>query len=156
MPLRGTPNAPKFDGSTDQLLRYFEDIEQLADAANLSGDDRIKAAIRYIPQGDTLLWQGYVKDAKSDFNIFKTSIMSIYPGCDSASAYTRSDLDFVVSEQKGKAMTSQADLGVYYRNFLRVSNVLLEKKRLAESDRDRLFLRIPGTDQISCAPTSGN
>ena len=66
--------------------------------------------------------------------------MGIYPGCDSASAYTRSDLDYVVSEQKGKAMTSQADLGVYYRDFLRVSNVLLEKKRLAESDRDQTLL----------------
>jgi len=118
MPLRGTPNAPKFDGSTDQLLRYFEDIEQLADAVNLSGDDRIKAAIHYIPQGDTHLWQGYVKDAKSDFDKFKMLIMAIYPGCDSTSAYMRSDLDFVVSEQKGKAMMSQADLGVYYRDFL--------------------------------------
>jgi len=72
--------------------------------------------------------------------MFKMLIMSIYPGCDSASAYTQSDLDFVVSEQKGKAMMSQADLGVYYRDFLCISNILLEKKRLAESDRDRLFL----------------
>jgi len=140
MPLRGTPNAPKFDGSTDQLLRYFEDIEQLVDTANLSADDRIKAAIHYIPQGDTLLWQGYVKDAQSDFNKFKNLIMAIYPGCNSASAYTWSDLDFVILEQAGKAMTSQTDLGVYYRDFLRISNVLLEKKRLAENDRDRLFL----------------
>ena len=45
MPLRGTPNAPKFDGNPEELLRYFEDIEQLADAANLSDDARIKAAI---------------------------------------------------------------------------------------------------------------
>ena len=37
-------------------------------------------------------------------------------------------------------MSSQADLGNYYRDFLRVSKPLLEKKRLAESDRDRLFL----------------
>ena len=140
MPLRGTPNAPKFDGSARELLRYFDDIKQLTDAAGLHGQDRIDAALRYVPRDDSETWEMLPETIAGDFDVFVDAIKPLYPGCERDAQYARSDLDFVVADQARKTMRSQTDLGLYYRNFLRVSLFLIKKKRLAESDRDRLFL----------------
>jgi hypothetical protein len=46
MPLRGTPDAPRFDGKTAALLpRYLGDIELLGTSAGLTDSGKIKAAI---------------------------------------------------------------------------------------------------------------
>src|ERR1700710_1104676 len=140
MPLRGTPNAPKFDGSARELLRYFDDIKQLTDAAGLHGQDRSDAALRYVPRDNSETWEMLPETIAGDFDVFVDAIKPLYPGCERDAQYARSDLDFVVADQARKTMRSQTDLGLYYRNFLRVSLFLIKKKRLAESDRDRLFL----------------
>jgi hypothetical protein len=75
-----------------------------------------------------------------DYDAFVNAVKPLYPGCECDAQYARSDLDFIVADQAAKTMHSQTDLGQYYRSFLRVSLFLIDKKWLAESDRDRLFL----------------
>jgi hypothetical protein len=58
MPLRGTQNAPKFDGkSPAQLPRYLEDIEFLGVSAQLTDEEQIRAAIRYADLEEAEVWQ---------------------------------------------------------------------------------------------------
>ena len=58
MLLRGTPNAPKFDGKMlSQLPRYLEDIDLLGDQAGLDQEKKIKAALRYADLEEAELWE---------------------------------------------------------------------------------------------------
>ena len=48
MTLHGTPNAPKFNGKTpSELPRYLEDIKLLGNAAVITIEQKIKAALHY-------------------------------------------------------------------------------------------------------------
>ena len=58
MPLRGTPNTPKFNGKTlSQLPRYLKDINLLGDQAGLDQEKKIKAALHYADLEEAELWE---------------------------------------------------------------------------------------------------
>ncbi|KAF8124195.1 hypothetical protein EV363DRAFT_1454736 [Boletus edulis] len=58
MPLRGTSNAPKFDGKTlVSLPRFLEDVEQLATASSLNQVETIRATIRYANLEESEGWE---------------------------------------------------------------------------------------------------
>ncbi|KAG1719382.1 uncharacterized protein EDB91DRAFT_1257711 [Suillus paluster] len=140
MPLRGTPSAPKFDGSARDLIRYFEDVSQLANAANLTPAQAIKACLRYIHRDDAGTWETLEETGKADFDKFVDAVKTLYPGCESDKQYMRADLEFLVNAQTAKPMQLQDDVGAYLRQFCRVSTFLIKKKCLAENEHDRLFL----------------
>ncbi|OJA09874.1 hypothetical protein AZE42_12333, partial [Rhizopogon vesiculosus] len=58
MLLCNTPTAPKFDSTPRDLVRYFEDVSELLNAANITDEGkRIKAALRYIHRDDAEMWE---------------------------------------------------------------------------------------------------
>ena len=46
MPMRGERRAPRFTGKPEELPRYFEDFEMLADDVELDDGERVKWACR--------------------------------------------------------------------------------------------------------------
>ncbi len=62
MPGRHHPYAPKFDGTPTLLDVFFDDVEQLAKACNISGADKIAWTIRYAPIEDRQLWEFTARD----------------------------------------------------------------------------------------------
>ena len=90
MPLRGTQNAPKFDGKTPALLPCFlEDVDILGTAAGITQEAKIRAAIRYADLEEAEGWEllAEATAAPADWNDFVDAVKKLYPGCEGANRY---------------------------------------------------------------------
>jgi hypothetical protein len=95
MSLQGTKNTPKFDGkSSAQLPRYLEDIEFLGMSANLSEEEQIHAAIRYVDLDEAKVWQTLLETIAVPANWVNcvAAMKGLYPGCEGDDQYCRADL----------------------------------------------------------------
>ncbi|KIK73468.1 hypothetical protein PAXRUDRAFT_178353 [Paxillus rubicundulus Ve08.2h10] len=107
MPLRGTKDAPKFLGKvTAELPRFLEDVGILADQAQLDDAGKIRAAIRYAALDEAELWETLDSAAAvpAVWADFVTAVKQLYPGCEGADQYYRSDLHNLVQEYQVKPM----------------------------------------------------
>ncbi|OJA19498.1 hypothetical protein AZE42_14142, partial [Rhizopogon vesiculosus] len=99
-----------FDGTPRDLVRYFEDVSELLDTANIADEGkRIKAALRYIHCDDAETWETLdkVTAPSPDYEKFVKAVKALYPGCENDKQYMRADLEFLVTEQATKSMQSQ-------------------------------------------------
>ena len=143
MPLRGTQNAPKFDGKTPALLpRFLEDVELLGDAAAITAAAKIRAAIWYADLEEAEGWEllDEAVTAPADWDAFVAAIKKLYPGCEGANRYCRADIQYLVQEYRAKPMRTMEDLGEYQRKFMKVARTLINNRKLSDLDRDALFL----------------
>ncbi|KIK78203.1 hypothetical protein PAXRUDRAFT_17009 [Paxillus rubicundulus Ve08.2h10] len=134
MPLRGAKDAPKFLGKvTAELLRFLEDVSILADQAQLDDAGKICAAIRYAALDKAELWEtldsaAAVPAVRVDF---VTAVKQLYPGCEGADRYYRSDLHNLVQEYRVKPMKNREELGEYHRKFQKVAAHLISTAKLS-------------------------
>ncbi|KAG2101829.1 uncharacterized protein F5147DRAFT_561148, partial [Suillus discolor] len=140
MPLCGTDTAPKFDGTATRLLTYLEDADLLGDHASLDAESRIKATIRYAPVEESETWEMLDKAKGKDWKKFYNALKLLYPGCEGDRHYTQNNLENLCKEQSRIPIRTHDEFGTYYRSFLKLSKFLMMNKRLAELERDRLFL----------------
>ncbi|KIJ11656.1 hypothetical protein PAXINDRAFT_15475 [Paxillus involutus ATCC 200175] len=142
MPLRGTKDAPKFQGKIiAELPRFLEDIGILADQAQLDHAGKIRAAIRYALD-EAKLWETLesATAVPADWANFVTAIKQLYPGCEGADRYYCSDLHNLVQEYRVKSMKNREELGEYHRKFQKVAAHLISMDKLSVNERDLLFL----------------
>ena len=78
MPISGTTDAPTFDGSSADLLRYFQEFDFHANAAGLCGQPRIEAALRYISCDDAETWETLPESTEDDYRAFVTAVKTLY------------------------------------------------------------------------------
>ncbi|KIJ10742.1 hypothetical protein PAXINDRAFT_16289 [Paxillus involutus ATCC 200175] len=143
MPLRGTKDAPKFQGKIiAELLRFLEDVGILADQAQLDHAGKIRAAIRYAALDEAELWETLesATAVPADWVNFVTAVKQLYPGCEGADRYYRSDLHNLVQEYHVKTMKNREELGEYHRKFQKVAAHLISTDKLSVNERDLLFL----------------
>ncbi|KIJ06963.1 hypothetical protein PAXINDRAFT_19832 [Paxillus involutus ATCC 200175] len=143
MPLRGTKDAPKFQGKIiAKLPRFLEDVGILADQAQLDHAGKIRAAIRYATLDEAELWETLesATAVPADWANFVTAVKQLYPGCEGADRYYRSDLHNLVQEYCVKAMKNREELGEYHRKFQKVAAHLISTDKLSVNERDLLFL----------------
>ncbi|KAF8441005.1 hypothetical protein L210DRAFT_3645249 [Boletus edulis BED1] len=142
IPMRGTPDAPQFHGTSTLLSGYFDDIEILSNSINLTVAKKIRLAIRYADLEESEFWETLPEATANppDWNIFIMAVKKYYPGCEETNRYCRADLTQVVKDYQAKLMCSLDDLGEYNRAFIRVSASLTANNRLAESECNFLFL----------------
>ena len=58
MPLRGTQNAPKFNGKTPAVLpRFLEDVDLLGTATGINDAEKIRYAMWYADLDEAEVWQ---------------------------------------------------------------------------------------------------
>jgi hypothetical protein len=94
MPIRGSRQAPTFDGENENLLRFFEDVSEHADLANINDPNHIKWTVRYANVQDSETWKLLPTYAVgNNFNNFKAEVITLYPGIDSDRKYTVGDLE---------------------------------------------------------------
>ena len=116
MPLRGTQNAPKFDGKTPALLPCFlEDVDILSTVAGIMDLEKIRAAIRYADLEEAEGWEllDEVTANPLDWVNFTWAVKKLYPGCEGANQYCRADIQYLVQEFWAKPMCTLEDLGEY-------------------------------------------
>ncbi|KIK88340.1 hypothetical protein PAXRUDRAFT_14419 [Paxillus rubicundulus Ve08.2h10] len=136
-------NTPKFLGKiTAELPRFLEDVSILADQAQLDDAGKICAAIRYAALDEAELWET-LDSATAVLAVWADFVMAVkqlYPGCEGADRYYRSDLHNLVQEYWVKPMKNREELGEYHRKFQKVATHLISTAKLSVNERDLLFL----------------
>ena len=143
MPLQGTPNAPKFSGKTpSELPQYLEDIDLLGDAALLDKAQKIKAVICYAALDEAEVWQMLPEATANlaDWADFVAATKKLYPGCEGANRYCRTDIQYLIGDYCMKVMHSQDNLGEYTRKFTKFAAILIANRKLSETEYDIMFL----------------
>jgi hypothetical protein len=76
----------------------------------------------------------------ADWANFVTAVKQLYPGCEGADRYYRSDLHNLVQEYRIKPMKNREELGEYHRKFQKVAAHLISTDKLSVNEQDLLFL----------------
>jgi hypothetical protein len=76
-----------------------------------------------------------------DYTRFRDAIVQLYPGPDDERKYAESDLQWLIDTQRQYGIESRAELGHYYRKFCRISKFLLDKWRLSDIERNKMYMR---------------
>ena len=84
--------APKFNGESDELPRFFEDMESVSEGLGLSDKEMMSWACRYVKRlSDEEVWKttrAYVS-ARGTWEEFKKELFRLYPGSERDRRYTR-------------------------------------------------------------------
>lgn len=142
MPARGHSTAPTFGGKAIDVKRYFDDLEQLFDTANIGADNRrIHFAKHYIDTKYIDTWDIIEVTGTTTWDAFKAAITTLYPGAERDRRYARADLEKITEDRHERAIEDREELGEYYRAFSTVAHYLIVNKRISEGERDRLFIK---------------
>ncbi|KAF5320913.1 hypothetical protein D9619_000033 [Psilocybe cf. subviscida] len=145
MPSRSSSSAPKFDGSSQTLKRFLDEVRDLATEKNISDAAAIKAALSYISSADYPAWSAQDASSGSDWNKFTKAIYDIYPGTAvSDRQYTKTDLNNLIRRTQDTPMYDQDDFGRYYRSFITITGFLVKKGRMGAAEQsERLLEGLP-------------
>jgi hypothetical protein len=141
MPIRGHATAPAFAGDPLDLQPFFDEINSLGNEAQITEGDKIRCALRYIRREDYELWSTLDESKGVDFAAFRKAVITFYPGAEEERRYNETDLRNIVDAQRSYGLCSRADLGLYYREFSRVSKFLVAEKKISTTERDKYFIQ---------------
>src|SRR6202048_325758 len=117
LPLRGAPDAPAFDGNSQNLFRYFADIEHVcANVRIVPADDLLIArAIRYLDYDTADLWDcAHLTPPATKFTwvAFKSAVAAFYPGLqDTIRRHIPAHLETIVATAARTGFHTRSDLG---------------------------------------------
>ena len=138
MPVPNTSRAPKFDSQNpSQIPIFFASVDLLAADAGLSQKDRISWARAYAPTEQSL-WTTFPEVQGDDYQAFVARVLRLYPGA--TDMFTSRDLEALIQKQSSLPMSSEQELGEYYRQFLRISSYLLQRNALSPNQVGERFL----------------
>ena len=143
MPLRGTKDAPKFNGKIPALLpRFLKDVDLLVTAACINDVEKIHYAMWYADLDEAEVWQtvSTTSAAILDWDDFVDQDKELYPGCEGSNCFCCADLYYLVQNSQMASMCSQEDLGEYRCKFTKISSHLVDTGKLSETERNNLFL----------------
>jgi hypothetical protein len=142
MPLPRSKLAPHYDGKPRHLRTFLREYETAANAAQLQDPDYTNRVIDYVKPKVGQYWSRFAeyKDAAKNWAIFKAAILSAYPEADEEHQYTLKELRKLVKWQHRKSIKSVPDLASYHRKFTEIATWLIDKQRISEIERNRLYL----------------
>jgi hypothetical protein len=142
MPARGHSTAPRFDGNALNLRLYFDEVESLSIDTGLNEEGKIRHALRYASREDNELWSTLPEaEAQApDYVRFRDAVVKLYPGADDERKYVESDLQRLIDTQRQYGIESRAELRHYYREFHRISKFLIDKRRLSDIERNKMYM----------------
>src|SRR5271163_348239 len=145
MPMRNERVAAKFDTSrARELPRYFEDLEQLLDRAQITDDiKKKKHAVRYTDFDTEQIWKSFpeFKSPSVPYEEFKKTILFHYPEASGDFFYSIGDMELLISERRREGITSARDLSDYHLEFLAITTWLIEKRQLGDPEQRRAYIR---------------
>jgi len=145
MPMRNQRTAPTFDTSKPrELPRFFEDLEQLLDRADITDDTEMKKhAVRYVDFDTEQIWKTFpeFKTANKTYDEFKKAVMVHYPDASGDFVYSLRDMDVIIGERQRLGITTSKDLSDYHLQFMAITTWLIEKKQLGTLEQQRAYVR---------------
>jgi hypothetical protein len=102
MPLQNERAALTFNSTKPrELPRFFEDVEQLFDRANVTNKSEKKQyVVRYIDYSTEQMWKTFLefKSTEASYNQFKKAILVHYPDAASDFIYLLCNMDILIRE----------------------------------------------------------
>ncbi|KAI0070238.1 hypothetical protein K474DRAFT_1609064 [Panus rudis PR-1116 ss-1] len=134
MPARTHPSAPRFNGDGRQLKRYFKDVEELLRGAQIFDlPTRVYHAKRYADPLDAESWIGANIAAATTWDQWKEAVIALYPEASEDWKYSYGNLDRLTQEFRKKGIFAKTELGNYHRRFKAISDFLLGKGRVSQT-----------------------
>ncbi|PSS37205.1 hypothetical protein PHLCEN_2v952 [Hermanssonia centrifuga] len=142
MPTKNHHSAPSFKGEDLELLSFAEEVASLVASRGITDlkdqirwfkhycTTKVSQVLEVIDLSNIHTWADWV-----------AQVVELYPGAADDRRYTHQDLDDLVMHRARAAITNRADLGEYYREFLKRSKYLMDRGRISTLDRDRSFVR---------------
>jgi hypothetical protein len=145
MPLRNERAAPTFNSIKPwELPRFFEDVEQLFNHANVTNESEKKQYIvQYIDYSTEQMWKTFpeFKSAKASYNQFKKAILVHYPDAAGNFIYSLRDMDIPIRERYRKGIMTSVDLSDYHLQFVTITSWLIEKNQLGILEQQQAYIR---------------
>jgi hypothetical protein len=93
---------------------------------------------------DNELWSTLPKAEAQvpNYTRFCDAIVKLYPGADNERKYAKSDLQQLIDTQQQYGIESRAELRHYYQESSCISKFLLDKWRLSDMERNKMYIRI--------------
>ena len=143
--MRNERAAPRFDPSRPrELSRFFEDLEQLMERAQITDEvGKKKQAVRYAEFDTEQIWKTFpeFKDATVSYDDFKKAIMAHYPDATGDFVYSLRDMDLLIGERQRLGIATAKDLSDYHLQFIAITTWLIEKKQLGDLEQQRAYIR---------------
>jgi hypothetical protein len=142
MPACGHSTAPRFDGNALNLCLYFDEVESLSIDAGLNEEGKIRHALCYASREDNKLWST-LPEAQAqapNYARFRDAIIKLYPGADDGRKHAESDLQWLIDTQRQYGIESRAKLRHYYGELRRISKLLIDKQRLSDIERNKMYM----------------
>ncbi|KAI9465561.1 hypothetical protein BJY52DRAFT_1113548, partial [Lactarius psammicola] len=141
MPSPRSHEAPRFSGERNDPIAYFLfEYDTLATGCGLSDSQKVETIVHYIAPSMRDLWKNLNGYSARDWESFKSALESLYPDT-SATRYTNRALQDFVNISARNRIRDEEDVMTYYRGFLTLSNPLINKQRISDSERNLEFLR---------------
>ena len=144
MPGIGHATAPRFDPEHPRALRRFFSVldRSLARSDIIDVDEKKFYACLYLDIDSADLWESLPEYSDSDnWDAFKIAIFKLYPGAEDERKFSIADMDKLVKDTAQSGLKTDKAYGEYNRAFLSITNFLLAKNRLAQSEQSRAFVR---------------
>lgn len=144
LPGRGERSAPSFEGSAEELARYFSELDSLFAQKNVTLDNEKKlGALKYLATAALeRTWRASetYSDATKTYDDFKAEIHEFYPGS-TDDVSTVHHLDTLIGERARLGIRNATELGEFHLQFRTISKHLISKNRLSKGEQTRGFLR---------------
>jgi hypothetical protein len=133
-----TPEKPR------ELRRYFDELDFLFDACAIADNAlKKKYACRYLDVDTADLWQSLSEytDVTVTYVQFQTKVYALYPGAAQDRKWSVAEMNNIIEQQAKSDINTVDELGIYYRNFMNVTQFLTSRNRISEAERNRAFIR---------------
>jgi hypothetical protein len=145
MPLRNEHAAPTFDTSRPrELPRYFENLEQLMDRAQITDEsEKKKQSVYYVNFDTEQQWKAIpeFEDPNISYQDFKKAIMEYYPEASDGFRYSLQDLELLIGKHQHLGISSVNDLADYHLHFTAITSWLIEKQQLGDLEQRRAYIQ---------------
>jgi hypothetical protein len=153
LPGRGERSVPSFAGGTEEVSRYFSELDNLLALKGITTDaEKKQGALKYLVT--TVLkrmWKACetYSDVTKTYEDFKDQIYEFYPGSlDNAS--TVHQLDSLIGECARLGIKDTTELGEFHFQFRTIAKFLISKNRMSQAKESRGFLQVLGPDLEDC------
>jgi hypothetical protein len=134
MPLWNQRAAPTFDSTKPwELPRFFEDVEQLFDCANITNKSEKKQyVVWYVDYSTEQMWKTFLefKSTEASYNQFKKAILVHYPDAAGDFIYSLCDMNILIRERYQKGIMTSVDLSDYHLWFVTITSWLIKKNQV--------------------------
>ena len=144
LPFRREESAPKFNEAEPcSIWSYFDNLDLLFIRHQVSDDsERKQASVKYTAIEVERLWKSSpsFSDPACSYEDFKVEVFQLYPEASAERQYTISGLQRLISDQARRQISSEQELGKYYRDFCLLSHNLIKMRRIGWQEQARHFL----------------